>query len=417
MTFKDLPLSEATLQRLDELGFVTPTPIQEQALPSALQGRDVLGKAETGTGKTLAFALPVIQRICTERISVQALVLAPTRELARQVAGAFEDFSESHGFSVATLVGGEPLAPQVMALRRGAQVVVGTPGRILDLIGQRVLTLGWVEVAVLDEADRMLDMGFSEDVGKILKQTLSERQTLLFSATFPPQLKRLADTHMRDPIEIETARGLATVSAITQTYVRVASFDKQRLLRHILDISDAASIVFLNTKRDTDRIGRDLWNRGYQAATLHGDYPQETRDRVLTKFRNEEIRVLVATDVAQRGLDIDSVESVINFNIPKDPEDYVHRIGRTGRAGRSGVVMSLVARAERADFERICSRTGWDIREMSLPRGMSGWDQDTEERSFRGGRRGRDGGRRGGPGGGGGRRAGSRARPGSRQRA
>ncbi len=391
MTFDELPLPERVIERLFELDFTQPTPIQEQAIPPALEGRDVLGKAETGTGKTLAFTLPAIRKLDLERVSVQVLVLCPTRELARQVAGTFELFADAIGFSVATIVGGEPLAEQVMALTRGCQVVVGTPGRVLDLASQRILTLGWVEVAILDEADRMLDMGFSEDVGKILGLTLPERQTLLFSATFPRELKRMADRHMKDRVEIETARGLATVKAIAQTYVKVASHDKQKLLRHILDISeDVSSIVFLNRKRDADRIGRDLWNRGYRAATLHGDYPQEVRDRVLGKFRREEIRVLVATDVAQRGLDIDGVASVINFNVPKDPEDYVHRIGRTGRAGRSGVVMTLVDETERQEFDRIRKRTGWELREMALPGSCDGWDK-ARERPRRGRR---DSGRR-----------------------
>ncbi len=412
MTFEDFDLSGPVQKRLAELKFETPTPIQEQAIPHVLAGKDVLGKAETGTGKTLAFGLPVIEKVDPGRVAVQALILTPTRELAHQVAESMNDVGVARGIRTATIVGGEPVLEQILQLRKGAQVVVGTPGRVLDLVGQRTLNLGWVEIVVLDEGDRMLDMGFIDDIGKILERTPPERQTLLFSATFPPPLRKIADRYMRDRHEVETSQGLATVSHIEQKFIKVSREDKERLLRIFLDADPGtAYIVFLNRKRDAGRLGRTLWNRGYNVGTIHGDFDQEVRNRVLEQFRNGEVRTLVATDVAQRGLDIVGVSHVINYGVPRDPEDYVHRIGRTGRAGRSGIVLTLVDEDDRRDFEKIQRRTGWKMREVGLPNGLRGWR--TDGRSSRGprgggGGRGRGGGGRGGGGRGGDSRDGGR---------
>ena len=396
MKFADLPISPEILKRLGELGFETPTPIQEKAIGPGLEGKDVIGKAETGTGKTLAFAIPIVARLDPSRIAVQSLILAPTRELAHQVSDALSAVAKVRGITVATVVGGEPMFDQILALGRGCQVVVGTPGRVLDMLRQRYLNLGWVEVAVLDEADRMLDMGFIEDITSILDRTPKTRQTMLFSATFPPQLRKIADRYMRDRLEVETARGLATVSGISQKYIRVTRHDKLALLRRFLETNTgSAYLIFLNTKLETSRVGRDLWNRGFDVATLHGGLDQDVRNRILGDFRAGKVRALVATDVAQRGLDIPLVSHVINVDVPRDPEDYVHRIGRTGRAGRAGMVLTLVDEDQRRDFERIRHQTKWPMQEVALPKGLRGWNKDGVGDQRRGGSRGRGGPRRG----------------------
>jgi len=389
--FSDLPLSPEIKTQLESLGFIEPTPIQEKTIEPILAGKDVMGKAETGTGKTLAFSLPVVQKIDPSRVSVQAIVVTPTRELAYQVAETIIDVGGVRGIKVATIVGGTSQADQIIKLKTGCQVVVGTPGRMMDFIGQRHLKLGWVEIAILDEADRMLDMGFIDDITKILDATPPERQTLLFSATFPPALQKIAKKYMRDSITVETARGLSTVDHIDQKHVKICERDKKALLRRLIDVSgDDSTLVFLNTKREADQLGRDFWNRGYEVATLHGDFDQAVRNKVLEQFKNGEITTLIATDVAQRGLDIARIGKVINYNIPKNPEDYVHRIGRTGRAGRKGLVLSFVDEYDSQNFERIQKQTGWTIGELEAPPGLSGWDQAIRGRPG-GGRSGRDG--------------------------
>lgn len=397
MNFTELELSPALQKRLAELEFVTPTPIQEQAIPHILKGCDVVGKAETGTGKTLAFSLPLMHRLDKERVSIQALILSPTRELAHQIADTFEKFEPATGIKTARVVGGESQTDQMKAMHAGAQVVIGTPGRVLDLITQGCLSLAWLDVLVLDEADRMLDMGFIDQMRKILDKTPTERQTLLFSATFDKALRGLANKYMKDAVEIRTATGLKTADTIDQKFVRVRYYDKQRLLEQMLEgVRGYASIVFLNTKREASRVGRDLWGRGFSAVALHGDMDQKVRNKVLEDFRNGSIDVLVATDVAQRGLDITRVERVVNFTVPGNPEDYVHRIGRAGRAGRSGTVLTFVDSKEWFDFERIKKKTGPKLSELNLPSGYSPWDMSMAGKSQgRGGDRGRRGGPRG----------------------
>jgi ATP-dependent RNA helicase DeaD len=382
MKFEEFALAPAIQKRLAELNFTTPTPIQEKSIPLALKGDDVVGKAETGTGKTLAFSLPVMERLDSDRVSIQALILTPTRELAHQIAETFADFKEASTIKTATVVGGESQTDQMTALHAGAQVVVGTPGRVLDLITQGCMSLAWLEILVLDEADRMLDMGFIDQMRKILDRTPKERQTLLFSATFDRTLKSLASKYMKNAVEIKTASGLKTADNIDQKYVRVRYFDKQRLLEQLLNVTRGrAAIVFLNTKRDANRVGRDLWGRGFNTVTLHGDMEQAVRNRVLEEFKGGKFDVLVATDVAQRGLDITRVERVVNFTVPGNPEDYVHRIGRTGRAGRQGTVLTFVDRNEWADFERIKNKAGTSLGELNLPDGFRPWDANSPGRS------------------------------------
>ena len=390
-SFEGLGLSEVVLARLTELGFVTPTPIQARTIPHIIAGRDVMGKAETGTGKTLAFGLPVIEHVDPKRVTPQALILTPTRELAHQVAEALEQVGSAKGLKVARIVGGEPQADQLIALKRGCHIVVGTPGRVMDFGGQRMFSPGWIDLLVLDEADRMLDMGFIDQIKKILAMVPKERQTLLFSATFEPALQKIARKEMRDPVELETSGGLQAAKNIDQSFVRVTRYDKTVLLRKLLDvITDGSIIVFLNTKRETEAVGGELWNRGYKVTTLQGNYDQEVRNRILAEFREGKQRILVATDVAQRGLDITTVCAVINYQVPNNPEDYVHRIGRTGRAGRSGRVLTFVEPREWEDFQRIVKRAGEEIRELDVPPGVRGWSEG-EQRRDDGPRRGRGG--------------------------
>jgi len=364
--FTDLPIPPGILETIAKLGFIHPTPIQEQAIPPALQGKDVIGKAETGTGKTLAFGVPLCARVDPGRVSVQALVLCPTRELAQQVGEVLTTIGEHQGFKVALLVGGEKVGTQVLGFGT-SQVVVGTPGRVLDLIRQNFLKLGWVEIAVLDEADRMLEMGFIEDVSAIMDRVPDEAQTLFFSATFPPELKRLAVRILKDPVSVETSQGLATVPEIRQYFLRTGE-QKFRALRDVLrDEEHGSVLVFCNKKREVDRVYRELYGRSVPVAAIHGDYEQEVRFKVLERFRTGAVRILVATDVAARGLDIEKVTAVINHDVPIEAEDYVHRIGRTGRCGRDGKVVTLVSPREERLFQRIVKRTGWRIAELGGP--------------------------------------------------
>ena len=319
-----------------EMGIEVPTPIQRLSIGPVLEGKDVIAKAETGTGKTLAFGAPMMARIDPDRASVLGLVLCPTRELAQQVAGVLETLGDARGVKTALVVGGEPLHPQVDALKAGAQVVIGTPGRVLDLMGQGFLSFPWTEYAVLDEADEMLEIGFLDDVKEILKATPDERQTLLFSATFPPDLLSLARDKTRDPVEIATAKGVATVDRISQSFMRVPEDDKSLILMRIIEQSaeDDVFLIFCERRTDVDRLMRRLERLPFGIKALHGGYDQAARFRVMSAFRTGEVKALVATDVASRGLDVAHVTAVVNYGVPRDVSDYTHRIGRTGRAGR-----------------------------------------------------------------------------------
>ena len=366
--FADLGIAPDLLAIIDELGYEEPTPVQARAIPVLLQGRDLIAQAQTGSGKTAAFALPAVQGVDTNRRSVQVLVLAPTRELAVQVAEATHRFGGKRGVSVVPVYGGQPIDRQLRALRFGAQVVVGTPGRLLDHLRRGSLVLDDVRLLVLDEADEMLDMGFIEDIEEILRQTPDERQTALFSATIPPNIQRLARSYMRDPESITVTPEKLTVPQIEQRYVEISPRSKLDALTRLIDIeAPQAAMIFCRTRREVDELGEALVSRGYAAEAIHGDLSQTQRDRVMARFRSNQAELLVATDVAARGLDIENVTHVFNFDIPEDPDAYVHRIGRTGRAGRSGVAITLVTPREQRLLHMIERVIGRRITPMRIP--------------------------------------------------
>ncbi len=342
-TFADLQLSPGVLEAIGDLGFEEPTPIQDQTIRPLIEGRDVIAQAQTGTGKTAAFAIPIVECVDPQELRVQAIVLAPTRELAVQDAEATHRLGRVKGVSVLPIYGGQPIYRQLHALARGVQVVIGTPGRVLDHLRRGSLTLDAVRFVVLDEADEMLDMGFVEDIESILDAVPSPHQTALFSATIPPRIAHLAEKYLNDPVRISIAPTELTVPAIDQFYVPVTARNKLDVLARLLDHEmPESAIIFARTKRDVDELGEALQARGFAAETLHGDLNQVQRDRVMSRFRGGQVELLVATDVAARGLDISGVTHVFNYAIPEDPEAYVHRIGRTGRAGRTGQAITLV---------------------------------------------------------------------------
>lgn len=346
--FSDLGLSPEVLRAVVEVGYEETTPIQEQTIPLLLAGRDVIAQAQTGTGKTAAFALPTIERIDPKQVRPQALILAPTRELVIQVAGAMHKLGKYRELAVVPIYGGQPIERQLRSLRHGVHIVVGTPGRLMDHMRRGTLSLEGIATVILDEADEMLDMGFLEDIEYILAQAPSDRQTALFSATIPMRINVLARTYMRDAITISIEAEKVTVPQIRQTYYEVRDREKLDALTRILDFESPDSvIIFCARKSDVDELGETLQGRGYTAETLHGDLSQVQRDRVMRRFRDNTVEVLVATDVAARGLDIVGVSHVINYDIAWDPESYVHRIGRTGRAGRKGEAITLVTPRER----------------------------------------------------------------------
>ena len=370
--FSDFNIASDVLESLAGMGINTPTPIQEACIPAILEGRDVIGKAETGTGKTIGFGAPLVGRIDTQRVAVQALVLTPTRELAQQVAGVIELLGARRGLGVVLVVGGVHASEQILKLRSGSQVVVGTPGRVLDFLRERTLSLVWCETVVLDEADRMLDMGFIDDVTAILERIPKERQTLLFSATIPPEINKLLKRYMRNPAQFSTSQGLSTVSDIRQFYVEAEYRNKFRVLERILQSHVGATvIIFCNTRRQAIDLDRMMWGHSYSSGSLHGDQEQDVRFKILESFRRGDIKILVATDVASRGLDVEDVACVVNYEIPDEPESYVHRIGRTGRAQRSGEAISIVAEKEFGSWQRILKQTGFKVERWGVERGSS----------------------------------------------
>lgn len=367
-TFADLGLSELTLRAITELGYEEPTPIQTRTISLLMDGSDVIAQAQTGTGKTAAFALPIIERLEPDVREPQALVLTPTRELAVQVAEAFGSYSKYRRVSILPVYGGQPIDRQLRVLDRGVQVVVGTPGRLLDHIRRGTLHLGNVRTVILDEADEMLAMGFIEDIEMILSETPEERQTALFSATLPKEIVNLARRYMRDPQRITVEAEQMTVTQIRQVYYEVGRRDKFEVLARILDYETPTSaIIFCRTKLEVDSLGQRLNARAYPAETLHGDLNQAQRDRVMARFRSGQAELLIATDVAARGLDIEHVSHVINYDIPLEPESYVHRIGRTARAGREGCAISLVTPRERRLWELIQRTTKAPVQRQRLP--------------------------------------------------
>lgn len=366
-TFADLNINQSILSAITELGYEEPTPVQEQSIPLLISGRDVIAQAQTGTGKTAAFALPIVQRLTAERIP-QALVLTPTRELAMQVAEAVYRYGKGSNISVAPVYGGQPIYRQLRALEQGVQVVVGTPGRIMDHMRRGTLKLDGITTVVLDEADEMLDMGFVEDIEFILQQVPETRQTALFSATMPPAVAQLAARYTREPARITISNGQMTTSLTEQTYYEVLERDKLDSLTRILDVETPTSaIVFCRTRGDADGLGERLQARGYLAEVIHGELAQMQRDRVMKRFREGQVELLVATDVAARGLDIPDVSHVINYDVPNDPEAYVHRIGRTGRAGKTGKAVTIITPRERRQLQLIERVSKTRIRRERVP--------------------------------------------------
>jgi ATP-dependent RNA helicase DeaD len=370
-SFADLLISDGVQRAVTEQGWETPTPIQALTLPELLDGEDVVGLAQTGSGKTAAFAIPLIEALDGKVRGVQALVLAPTRELAAQAATEISSLSRYNPIRPVVLCGGVPIGPQIRALRnRSASVVVGTPGRILDHLQRGTLRLDSVRYLVLDEADRMLDMGFAPDVGRILSHTPEKkRQTALFSATMPDAIRGMVKRHMRSPRYLTVESEAPTVDTVEQVYYRVDGRDKTRALRALIDAEkDPVAIVFRRTKHGATKLHRQLEKAGYKAALLHGGKTQSQRTRTLAGFAGGRTRILVATNVAARGLDIPNVSHVVNYDLPEDTETYVHRIGRTARAGKEGVAVTLVGEAEVREFGKIQRDLPVEVRESRLPR-------------------------------------------------
>ncbi|WP_341784236.1 DEAD/DEAH box helicase [Lactococcus formosensis subsp. formosensis] len=368
MKFNELGLSEGIVETLTAIGYEQPTPIQEQTIQLALSGRDVLGQAQTGTGKTAAFGLPTIEKINPENKAIQALVIAPTRELAVQGQEELFRFGKSKGLKVRTVFGGSSIEKQIKALRSGAHIVVGTPGRMVDLLKRKALDLSHLETLILDEADEMLNMGFLDDIEFIIGKTPSERQTLLFSATMPNDIKKIGVKFMKDPEHIKVAAKEMTADRIDQYFIKTKEFEKFDVLTRLLDVErPELAIVFGRTKRRVDEITRGLKLRGYRAEGIHGDLDQNKRLRVLRDFKGGHLDILVATDVAARGLDISGVTHVYNYDITQDQESYVHRIGRTGRAGKSGRSVTFVSYNEMGYLRAIEKLTKKEMKGIRPP--------------------------------------------------
>ena len=369
LLFADLGLSAPVMAAVTAVGYESPSPIQAATIPAMLAGRDVLGTAQTGTGKTAAFALPVLSNIDLNAERPQALVLAPTRELAIQVAEAFQKYATKvPGFHVLPIYGGQSYYPQLQALKRGVHVVVGTPGRVIDHLERGSLDLSGLTTLVLDEADEMLRMGFIDDVEAVLKKTPDTRQVALFSATMPAQIKRIAQTYLKDPVEIAIKAQTTTAENIRQRFWMVSGVNKLDALTRIMEAEPFdAMIIFARTKLGTDELAEKLAARGFSAAAINGDVEQKTRERTIQRLKDGQIDVLVATDVAARGLDVERISHVLNYDIPYDTESYVHRIGRTGRAGRKGEAILFVAPRERGMLGAIERATRQKIEQMNLP--------------------------------------------------
>ncbi len=355
MLFKDLHLVEPILKALETEGYSTPTPIQEQSIPEVLKGRDLLGLAQTGTGKTAAFAIPILQNLFLQKRTernhpqfIKSLILTPTRELAIQIDESFAAYGKGTGLKHAVIFGGVSQHSQVQALQRGVDILIATPGRLLDLINQRYINLQHLQIFVLDEADRMLDMGFIHDVKKTITHLPAKRQTLFFSATMPNEIAGLASSILNNPVKVEVTPPSTTVEKIEQSVFYVDKGDKKLLLAHILqDKAIERVLIFTRTKHGADKVVKDLNPKGIKAEAIHGNKSQNARQRALTNFKDGSIRVLVATDIASRGIDVDELTHVINYELPNIPETYVHRIGRTGRAGKSGTALSFCDAEER----------------------------------------------------------------------
>jgi len=368
-TFAELQIHPAVLQAVLDVGYETPSPIQAATIPALLAGSDVVGLAQTGTGKTAAFAIPILSRIDTASKITQALVLAPTRELALQVAEAFSRYgAHLPQITVLPIYGGQSYTVQLAGLRRGAHIVVGTPGRVIDHLERGTLDLSHLDYLVLDEADEMLQMGFAEDVERILADTPEYKQVALFSATMPPAIRKITSKYLHDPVEVTVKSKTATAENITQRYIQVAGPRKMDALTRVLEVEPfEAMIVFVRTKQATEEVAEKLRARGFSAAAINGDIAQAQRERTIAALKDGSVDILVATDVAARGLDVERISHVLNYDIPHDPESYVHRIGRTGRAGRSGTALLFVSPRERHLLKSIEKVTRQNVIETQLP--------------------------------------------------
>ncbi|HEY9803108.1 MAG TPA: DEAD/DEAH box helicase [Leptolyngbyaceae cyanobacterium] len=368
-SFQELGISQDRVEHLEKLGFTAPTNIQAQAIPQLLSGRDVVGQSQTGTGKTAAFSLPILERLDVNQKAVQALVLTPTRELAIQVHDAMAQFVGNSGLRALAIYGGQSIDRQILQLKRGVQVVVGTPGRVIDLLERGCLKLDQVKWFVLDEADEMLSMGFIDDVEKILSQAPQDRQTALFSATMPPSIRMLVNKFLRSPVTVTVEQPKATPNKINQVaYLIPRHWTKAKALQPILEMEDPeTALIFVRTRRTAAELTSQLQAAGHSVDEYHGDLSQQARERLLTRFRNRQVRWVVATDIAARGLDVDQLSHVINYDLPDSVETYVHRIGRTGRAGKEGTAITLVQPFERRKqqiFERHV-RQNWQL--LTIP--------------------------------------------------
>ncbi len=357
MTFKNLELTQPILRALDAQGYVKPTPIQQQSIPLVLKGRDLLGVAQTGTGKTAAFGIPMLQLLDAQnnpKKGIKGLILTPTRELAIQIEESLTAYGKFTKPSHAVIFGGVSQVPQVKKLQRGVDILVATPGRLLDLMDQGYIKLNQLEIFVLDEADRMLDMGFIHDVKKVIKNLPAKRQTLFFSATMPQEIQNLANMLLKDPAKVEVTPASSTVDKIDQSVYFTNKPDKRKLLLHLLEENGiSTALVFTRTKHGADKVAKFLSKSDFKSAAIHGNKSQNARQNALKNFKNGNLNVLVATDIAARGIDIDELTHVFNFDLPNVPETYVHRIGRTGRAGNNGIAISFCAAEERSDLKNI----------------------------------------------------------------
>lgn len=367
MTFNELNLIEPILQALEKEGYKNPTPIQQQAIPIIMERKDLLGCAQTGTGKTAAFAIPILQILHAEHAerthkNIKVLILTPTRELAIQIGESFAAYGHHLRLRHTVIFGGVPQGAQVQALNRGVDILIATPGRLLDLMNQGYINIKDISIFVLDEADRMLDMGFIHDVKRLITKLPQKRQTLFFSATMPPEIQKLANTLLNKPEKVEVTPISTTAETVTQSVYYVDKKDKRQLLNYVLeDKAITMALVFTRTKHGADKVVKDLEKAGIKAEAIHGNKSQNARQRALNNFKEGRIRVLIATDIAARGIDVDLLSHVINYEIPEVPETYVHRIGRTGRAGASGIAISFCDDEEMTDWRNILKLTGQKI--------------------------------------------------------
>ncbi|MFN8534042.1 MAG: DEAD/DEAH box helicase [Dehalococcoidia bacterium] len=367
-TFGHLTLSAPIARALCEMGYTAPTPIQSEAIPPFLEGEDVVGRAKTGTGKTAAFGIPIAQKVDPRRPGVQALVLVPTRELARQVADDLTRIGWYRNLKVLAVYGGDPIHKQIAALEKGVHIVVGTPGRVIDHLSRGTISFRDVSTVILDECDEMLDIGFADDIETILRRTPKARQTGLFSATIPMFVRKLVWRYMKDPVSVEIDPGQPVVEQIDQVFYEVADRDKARALIEILDgmTGDERILIFRRTQRGVDSLTRDLWNKGFHIQALHGGLRQSERNRVMEDYRSGELPLLVATNVAARGIDVEGITHVFNFDMPDNVEEYIHRIGRTARAGRTGTAVSFVGEWDFSILEQIREKVGDRLRRGEL---------------------------------------------------